>query len=309
MNLLTRMLPHVLLTAVVFASAGCGEKKSDMEISAAEHARRAAREDSTTLKRKPEDLRRALKTNEMATFLVSGNDIVEANLFRSGVRSVEALKGVPLRGLDLGFTYVTDLAPLEGMKLETLVLENVPVTDIGVIKGMPLKVLKLQNTQVTDFSALQGLPLEQLNLLNLPFTDLSLLTDMPLQILWLTGTPTTNLTGVPSSRLVSLDIERTAVDSVETLAPISSLRRLNIAGTQVSDVTPLHGLRLERLVLSPERIRTGMEGLRASKSLVLIQTSIDEELSASDFWKRYDLGVWKPVEEPAPEATPAEPKQ
>jgi len=64
----------------------------------------------------------------------------------------------------------------------------------------------------------------------------------------------------------------------------------------VTDVTPLRGLSLERIVLTPERIRTGMEHLRAMKSLVLIQTSIEEEMSAEDFWKRYDLGVWTPAE-------------
>jgi hypothetical protein len=39
-----------------------------------------------------------------------------------------------------------------------------------------------------------------------------------------------------------------------------------------------------------------MEHLRAMKSLVLIQTSIEEEMSAEDFWKRFDLGVWKTTE-------------
>ena len=295
MNLFSRTMPALLLLGFLVLSFGCQEE-SKQGMTAADHARRVAKEDSTTLKMTPDELRKKLNTNEMATFLMSGNNVVEANLFRSGIRSAEALKGVPLRGLDLGFTYVKDLSPLAGMKLETLVLENVPVTDVSVIKGMPLKVLKLQNTGVTDFSVLSGLPLEQLNLLNLPFSDLSLLRDMPLQILWLTGTQVTDLTDIPSRRLVSLDIERTAVTSLEPLATVSTLRRLNIAGTQVTDVTPLQNLRLERLVFSPERIRAGMEKLRACKSLVLIQTSIEEEMSAEDFWKRYDLGVWKPAD-------------
>lgn len=297
MNRLFRPLLSLGILSLV-VSLGCEEAPKEM--TAADHARRAVMEDSTTLALKPDELRAKLKTNELATFLVSGNDIVEANLFRSGVRSIEALKGVPLRGLDLGFTQVTDLSPLQGMKLETLVLENVPISDISVVKGMPMRILKLQNTKVTDFSVLQGLPLEQLNLLNLPFSDLALLQDMPLQILWLTGTQITDLTGVPSRRLVSLDIERTAVNSLDSLATISTLRRLNIAGTQVTDVTPLHNLRLERLILTPERIRTGMEGLRNSKSLVLIQTSMEEEMTADDFWKRFDLGVWKTLDEETP---------
>lgn len=297
-----RLMAHLIILKMLLALCGCMQEEPS-SITAADRARRSAKEDKTTLKITPDELRRRLKTNEMATFLVSGNDIVEANLFRSGVRSVEPLTGVPLRGLDLGFTQVTDLSPLKGLQLETLVLENVPVSDLSVIQGMPLRILKLQNTRVTDFSALEGLPLEQLNLLNLAFSDLTLLHDMPLQILWLTGTQVTDLAGLPSSRLVSLDIERTAVSSVDALATVSTLRRLNIVGTQVTDVTPLQNLRLERLVLSPERIRTGMQTLRNMKSLVLIQTSIEEEMSADDFWKRYDLGIWKPAEETLPGET------
>ncbi len=89
----------------------------------------------------------------MAKFLVEGNDVVEANLFRSGLRSVEPLKGLPLRALDLGFTYVSDLSPLVGMPLEQLVLENTNVSDLSPLKGMPLKVLKIQNTKVKDFDS------------------------------------------------------------------------------------------------------------------------------------------------------------
>jgi hypothetical protein len=74
-----------------------------------------------------------------------------------------------------------------------------------------------------------------------------------------------------------------------------TLRRLNIASSAVTDVTPLKDLRLERLVLSPEKIQTGMEVLRDMKSLVLIQTSVADEKSAESFWKSYDLGVWKPA--------------
>lgn len=292
-SLLRSLVPSALLL-VGSLLAGCDDGPAVDK--SAEHARRAALEDSTTLKLTPDQLRKKLKANEMATFLVYGNDIVEVNLFRSGVRSIEPLKGLPLRGLDLGLTSVTDLSPLQGMKLETLILENVPVSDISVIKGMPLTILKMQKTRVTDFSVLQGMKLEQLNLMNLPFSDLSLLRGMPLNTLWLTATQVTDLSELPTGRLVSLDIERTAVSNLYPLTTVSTLRRLNIAETQVTDVTPLKGLGLERIILTPERIRTGMEHLRAMKSLVLIQTSIEEEMSAEDFWKRYDLGVWKPAE-------------
>ena len=133
---------------------GCGKTEQPTKLSAADQARRAAENDSTTLRVDPKELRQQLGVNEMAKFLVEGNDVVEANLFRSGLRSVEPLKGLPLRGLDLGFTYVSDLKPLTGMPLKSLILENTPVADLSPLKGMPLEVLKIQNTKVTDFSFL-----------------------------------------------------------------------------------------------------------------------------------------------------------
>ena len=64
-----------------------------------------------------------------------------ANITGLTIGGNDALRGLPLRALDLGITQVTDLGPLQGMKLERLDLENVPVTDISVLSGMPLKVL------------------------------------------------------------------------------------------------------------------------------------------------------------------------
>ncbi len=276
-----------LLTCV-----GCGEVEQPSKLTAAEQARRAAQNDTTTLRADPRALRQQLGANEMAKFLVEGNDVVEANLFRSGLRSVEPLKGLPLRGLDLGFTYVSDLSPLTGMPLESLVLENTRVADLSPLKGMPLKVLKIQNTQVTDFGFLDGMQLTHFNVLNLPFSDLNAVRDMPLNTLWLTGSKVTELTALSGSRIVSLDIERTEISDLSPLATTSGLKRLNIAATPVMDLSPLAGLSLERIVLSPERIRTGIEAIRNMKSLIYIQTAVDQNQTADEFWKRYDLGIW-----------------
>lgn len=291
MRILNGLSLRVIIIGMMLQGLGCDKDSTGTSVT--DPAHRAGNVVSELTR---DQLCQRLGANDNATFLVSDNRIVEANLFRSGVRSIEALKGLPLRSLDLGFTYVTDLSPLDGMPLEILALENVPVNDPGIIKGMPLRILNLQNSGVRDFSFLQGMALEQLNLLNLPFRDLSLLKDMPLELLWLTGTQVTDLTDIPGRRLVSLDIERTDVNSLDPLATVTSLKRLNIAQTPIIDVTPLQNLQLERLVLSPERIRTGMEVLRQMKSLVLIQTSIEQEMTSGDFWKRYDVGVWKTEE-------------
>lgn len=244
----------------------------------------------------PQELRRRLNCYQ-AEIQMQGTDIVEVSLFQTGVRDVSALRGLPLRALDLGMTQVADLGALQGMLLERLDLENVPVTDIQVLRGMPLKVLKMQKSKVTDFAVLSSLRLEQLNVLDLPFgdSDLVFVRESPLETIWLAGTKVTDLSGLPLSGLKSLDIERTAVSS---LAPLSGskLVRLNIAESAVADLSPLQGLRLQRITLTPERITSGMEVLRGMESLKQIQTSINEPMSAADFWKRYDLGVYKPVE-------------
>ncbi|MGV2341570.1 MAG UNVERIFIED_CONTAM: hypothetical protein LVR18_48915 [Planctomycetaceae bacterium] len=182
---------------------------------AGEVARRAALEQSTTLTVTPEELKRQLNCWQ-ANFVMQGNDIKEASLYQSGIRSIAPLKGLPLIALDLGMTQVADLAPLAGMQLERLDLENTPVSDISLLRGMPLTVLKLQNTKVTDFAPLEGLPLKQLNLLGLPFLDshMALIQNAPLETLWLAGTQVSDLSSLPLKSLESLDIARTGVSSL-----------------------------------------------------------------------------------------------
>ena len=309
-----KITPQAVLLCIL-TCAGCGESEQPTKLTAAELARRAAENDTTTLRANHATLREQLGANEMSKFSVEGNDFVEANLFRSGIRSVEPLKGLPLRRIDLGFTYVSDLSPLTGMPLESLVLENTNVADLSMLQGMPLKVLKIQNTKVTDFGFLDGMKLTYFNVLNLPFNDLNALRDMPLNTLWLTGSKVTDLAALSGCRIVSLDVERTEVGDLAPLATMSGLKRLNIANTPVTDLSPLANLSLERIILSPERIRTGIEAVRNMKSLVYIQTSVEQDLAADEFWKRYDLGIWddskqssttapEPEKETLPSATP-----
>jgi hypothetical protein len=246
----------------------------------------------STYRKTPSELRRELRANEMAKFEQSGNDIVGAKLFRSGVKKIDALRDLPLVSIDLGMTEVSDLSPLKGMPLKEVVLENTPVSDLSALQGMELEVLKLQNTKVTDLSPVADMPLKQLNLMGLPISDLSVVREMPLEILWVPGTQVASLEALSGMQLVSLDIQGTEVTDLSPLASLPRLRRLNIADTPVSDLSPLKSLQLERITLSPERITSGFEILRSMQSLQEIQTSMDAPTKAEDFWKRYDLGVY-----------------
>lgn len=262
----------------------------------------------------PSDLRRQLQANDNAKFHRVGNEIVEAELFQSGVRSVDALRGLPLRSLDLGMTDVTDLSPLKGMPLKRLILENTPVPDLSALQGMELEVLHLQNTKVTDLSVLAGMPLKELNLLAVPIDNLQHIAALPLETLWIPDTEVTDISPLRGKPMVSLDIKGTAVTSLEPLSGMQTLKRLNIAQSGVTDVTPLKGLNLERITLTPETITTGMEVLREMPSLSQIQTSMYAEArqSASEFWTKFDSGVWKKdgagADADTDENTPASPE-
>lgn len=284
---------------------GCSEESAVPDL--AEVARRAEASASSTMKMTPEELRKQLNCFQ-AEFRVLGNDIVEGTLYQSGVRNIKPLAGLPLRALDLGMTQVDDLSPLTGMKLQRLDLENTPVAQLAVLQGMPLQILKMQKTRVTEFSVLKGMPLKQLNVLDLPFSDadLDLIREAPLDTLWLAGTKVTDLSTFSVKTLKSLDIERTKVSSLNFVAGCPLLQRLNIAETAVSDLTPLKGLKLQRITLTPDRIQSGMEVLRDMKSLTQIQTSMNEPMSTVDFWKRFDLGVWKSTDPAAPTTSAAD---
>lgn len=280
-----------------FCLCSCSEQPRTADPAAI--ARQAAANTSTTVRMTPEELKRQLNCFQ-AEFRMLGNEIVEGTLYQTGIKNIQPLAGLPLRALDLGMTQVDDLTPLVGMKLERLDLENTPVASLAPLQGMPLQILKMQKTKVTDFSVLKGMPLKQLNVLDLPFrnTDLELLQQAPLDTIWLAGTQVTDLSMLPVKSLKSLDIERTAVTTLQVLVQCPLLQRLNIAQTPISDLTPLQGLKLQRITLTPDRITTGMEILRSMTTLTQIQVRIDEPMSAVDFWKRYDLGLWKATDTP-----------
>jgi internalin A len=280
---------------------GCADDAGSQAESEAPPVMRAAPSDEPEFISASE-LRQKLRANEKAKFPRVGNDIVGAELFESGVKSIGALRGLPLRSIDLGMTEVTDISPLEGMPLERVILEDTTVDDISVLKGMQLEVLYLQNTKVADLSVLEGMPLRELNLMNVPVDDLTTIAKLPLQTLWIPGTQVTDISPLKGKSLVSLDIEDTKVPSIDALAGMTSLKRLNIANTPVTDVSPLKGLKLERITVTPGTVTSGMEVLRDMPSLGQILTTMagESRQSAAEFWQKYDAGVWKETPDNTP---------
>ncbi len=295
---------HAAAYSVLFTLllVGCSDNSGPPADSDAPPVMRAAPSDEPEFI-SASDLRRKLRANEKAKFARVGNDIVGAELFQSGVKSIEALRGLPLRSVDLGMTEVSDISALEGMPLERVILENTPVEDINALEGMQLEVLYLQNTKVKDLSVLKGMPLRELNLLSVPVDDLTSIASLPLQTLWIPRTQVTDLSPLKGKSLVSLDVEATKVASIDALAGMSSLKRLNIANTPITDVSPLKGLKLERITITPGAVTTGMEVLRDMPSLGQILTTMagESRQSAAEFWRKYDAGVWNVTAEETPD--------
>lgn len=281
----------VVLMAVSLGIVGCSEPDAEKSATTPPVLRAEPSAEPEVLL--PSELKRKLKANENAKFRRVGDDIVEAELFQSGIKSIDALKGLPLRFLDLGMTEVTDLSPIKGMPLKTLILENTTVDDISAVEGMQLEILQLQNTNVTDLSPIVGMPIRELNLLAVPIENLNSVAKLPLQTLWVPQTQVKDISPLKGKPMVSLDIQGTQVDSLQALEGMVTLKRLNIADTNIADVSPLRGMQLQRITLTPQNIKTGMEILKAMSSLTEIKTSMEAPAqSSAQFWEKYDAGVW-----------------
>ena len=235
---------------------------------------------------------------------------MEVHLAGAGAQSIEALKGLPLRVLDLGFCQnIEDISVLAGMPLKTLILEGTSVADLSPLASMSLETLHLQDTPVTDLSVLAGMPLKRLNLKGVAVSDVTPFSKMPLSTLWLLETGVSDISPLSALSLESLDLQDTTVSDLSALAHMTTLQRLKIAGTEVTDIRPVTGLKLDRIFLSPGEINQGMDELRNIPSLGTIGTSHEHQFPASDFWERYDVGAWGPAKETPTEesaATPAD---
>jgi hypothetical protein len=68
---------------------------------------------------------------------------------------------------------------------------------------------------------------------------------------------------------------------------------LLIAHTRITDLTPLQGMLLEDIRLTPKNITKGLDILRDMKSLKTIGIGEYQAWPAAEFWERYDKGEFK----------------
>lgn len=223
-----------------------------------------------------------------------GQNILAVEVHDPAVHDISALAGLRLMALDLARCRVTDLTPLRGMPLRELYLEGNGVRDLGPLKGMPLTKLYLNDTRVDDLSPLKGAAeLRELNLVGTRVSDLGPLEKTPLRMLWVSGCPVRDITPLSKVPLVSVTLADTEVSDLSPLKGHPTLKRLHIAGTEVTDLSALSSLRLTRLIFTPRRIKTGLEVARQMKTLTEIGTDFDRRMHPSQFWPLYEPGETK----------------
>ncbi len=193
------------------------------------------------------------------------------------------LKGMNLAGLtqlDLSWTKVGDagLANFKDCKALTFLdLRGTKVSDVGLDHFKDLKALKhlgLGGTKVSDiglanFKAcknlttllLYGTQVDDAGLAH--FKDCKNLTELNLAYTRANGTGLANFKG---TRLTSLAIDN----------------------SDITDLTPLQGLPLEVIYLTPKRITQGLDMLREMKSLKTIGVAWAQAWPPAEFWARYD---------------------
>lgn len=145
--------------------------------------------------------------------------------------------------------------------------------------------------QVATLEPLKRMQLNRLTLWGCGLVkDLTPLKGMPLTILSLPHCwQVQDLTPLQGMPLRFLDLN--SCGQVHNLTPLQGmpLTQLQVSGTQVHDLTPLEGMNLA-LIHLPGKNKSiqGMEVLRRMKSLRTIN-----DMTAAEFWKRYDAGEFK----------------
>ncbi len=143
---------------------------------------------------------------------------------------------------------------------------------ITVREGKVVAV-SMPSAYVKDLSFLRGLPLEKASvvLASNPITDLTPLKGLSIRDLTLAG-----CSGVKElSPLAGMKIEMLDLNGCRNVRDISALKGMPLltavlAGARVEDLTPLKGMKLWQLELSPEYVRKGWDVLREMDSLKVL---------------------------------------
>ena len=217
--------------------------------------------------------------------------IFAAEFPNCGLKDLSPLRGLELNALDLSGNPVREIRHLRGMPLERLFLEYTSVESLTELKDAKLIELRLNGSPVRSLKGLEGQPIENLYAVNTQINDISSLAKSNLRQLWLTESPVSNLKPLEGLPLVSLTLHRTLVEDLSFVRKLPVIQRLHIGETLITDLTPLKGVNLTRLVFSPERIKRGLDVVKRLSNLREIGTKFDDTgrdlTSPKNFWLKF----------------------
>ena len=206
------------------------------------------------------------------------------------VTSIQALAKMTLEYLDLCGTSCTEIAALHGQPITQLLLRDTPIYDLDPVKGMPLETLDIATTRVTNIQILAGIPLHTLDLGGLkidlhplekcPSLEILSLPDSDHDVIFLKSL-LSNLQKIDAA-VPYWDIRtspgifwerheayfrprRPIYTALGQLGVTGALQRatlltdgtldVDLSGTAINEITPLHDLPISRLDLSWTKVR------------------------------------------------------
>jgi eukaryotic-like serine/threonine-protein kinase len=194
-------------------------------------------------------------------------------------KGLTALNLCATRVSDAGLVHFRDCNALTRLNLGE---NKTKVSDVGLANFKDCKNLTqlwVQDTQVGDAGLVH-------------FQDCKALADVNLAGTTVSDVGLAHLRHCKDLTNVALDRTRVGDAGLANFKGIP-LRTLWIDNTAITDVTPLQGMPLEHMSLTPKNITRGLDILRAMKSLKTIGLRWNQRWPAAEFWERYDRGEFK----------------
>jgi serine/threonine protein kinase len=207
---------------------------------------------------------------------VENDGLVSVNITNRPLRSLEAIRGLPIESLDASYTPITDLEPLRGMQFQVLNIEACKaITDLTPLRGMPLRSLTFRLVPIRDLTPLAGMRLTRLDAKDSQVADISPLTGMPLFELHLDSTRVSRIEVLRGMPLTKLWLPSSVLDC----SPLKGapLQFLAINGMHISDLSFAKGMPLRSLHAGQSTV-SNIDGLRGMplEFLTLFKTPITD---------------------------------
>lgn len=171
-----------------------------------------------------------------------GMSLQRLNISRcSRLESIDPLDGMPLMKFDASGTGIKNIAPLRKAPLKHLVLDDSNVNrGWNVLRLLPLEHLSIRGLNIRHLSALKdNNTLRELYISRCGIRDLSPLVGAPLHILEAAHNPISETDVLAVLPLRRLDLSHTRIADLEVMRRMPQLQQLSVAGTAITDLTPL----------------------------------------------------------------------